>query len=81
MILITGAGGLLGGYLTQQFSDEKIVTLGRREDADFRVDLSKELPDFGEEKFEAVVHSAGSEDDSLAMDLNYEGTKRLLQAL
>lgn len=81
MILLTGAGGMLGGYLKEQFSDKKIATLGLREDSDFKIDLSKETPDFGDMVFETVVHTAGTEEDAKAMALNLEGTKRLLNAL
>lgn len=81
MILITGAGGMLGRYLADQFKGEKIFTLGLRDNADYVVDLTKEIPDFGEENYETVIHAAGTEDNSKATALNLEGTKRLLKAL
>ena len=80
-VLITGAGGMLGRYLADEFKEEKIVTLGLRPEATFSVDLTKETPSFGSEYFETVVHAAGTEDAASAMALNLEGTKRLLQAL
>lgn len=81
MILITGARGMLGNYLTEQFSNEKIVTLGLNDYSDFQIDLSKKIPDFNGMNFSLVIHAAGTEEDSKAMALNLEGTKRLLQAL
>ena len=81
MILITGAGGMLGGYLKEQFQTEKIATLGRKEDSDFCVDLTAEVPDFANLCFDTVIHTAGTEEPDTAMALNLEGTKRLLQAL
>ena len=81
MILITGAGGMLGQYLMKQFHNEKIASLGLRQDSDFKVDLTKETPHFKQSKFETVIHTAGTEDDKAAMELNLEGTKRLLSAL
>lgn len=81
MILITGAGGMLGRYLTEEFQKEKVKTLGLREDADFRVDLTANEPEFGSEAFSTVIHCAGTEEDSSAMALNLEGTRRLLASL
>lgn len=81
MVLITGAGGMLGKYLMQEFQEEKIYTLGIRPESDFRVDLEKDEPDFGDQFFETVIHAAGIEEDRKAMSLNLEGTKRLMSAL
>lgn len=81
MVLITGASGMLGSYLMEQFSQQKILTLDRRPDSDFCVDLTMEAPDFGDHNFGLVIHAAGTEDDSKAMELNLEGTKRLIAAL
>lgn len=81
MILITGAGGLLGGYLKEEFTREEVATLGLHEQNDYIFDLSRELPDFGGKKFETVIHAAGTEEDAKAMELNLEGTKRLLNSL
>ena len=81
MILITGGGGMLGQYLREQFQNEKIASLGLRPDSDFRVDLTKETPDFGNTRFETVIHTAGTENEEMTMELNLEGTKRLLAAL
>ena len=81
MVLITGAGGMLGQYVMEQFKNEKIASLGLRQDANFKIDLTKETPNFGDSKFDAVIHTAGTEEDSAAMELNLEGTKRLLSAL
>lgn len=81
MILVTGAGGMLGHYIAEEFNEEKVLTLGLSAESDFRVDLTKDTPSFGDKRFETVVHAAGSEDPQKAMALNLDGTKRLLMAL
>lgn len=81
MILITGAHGMLGGYLRELFSDMEVATLGMHEDSDYRCDLTKENPDFGDTKFSTVIHCAGTEDAAKGMVLNLEGTKRLMSSL
>lgn len=81
MILITGAGGMLGRYLVEQFQNEKIASLGLRPEADFKIDLSKDTPDFGENYFDLVIHTAGTEENDKSDDLNLEGSKRLVSAL
>lgn len=81
MILITGAGGMLGSYIHQQFEGMPVRTLGLKETSDFRYDLTKEVPDFKQQEFDAVFHCAGTEEDGHAMALNLEGTKRLLEGL
>ncbi|MDE6512415.1 MAG: SDR family oxidoreductase, partial [Muribaculaceae bacterium] len=43
--------------------------------------LTAAIPDFGENVFDLVVHAAGSTDDDAAIDLNLEGTRRLLHGL
>lgn len=80
-ILITGAHGMLGSYLRQLFQGYNLYTLGLHNDGDFSVDLRKETPDFKHHKFYLVIHCAGTEEDPEAMDLNFEGTKRLLNSL
>lgn len=83
-VLITGASGLLGHYLTQQFSDCRLTRLGRGEECEIKCDLEKETPDFTDvfsSGLDLVVHAAGTEEESHALSLNLEGTKRLLEAL
>lgn len=80
-ILLTGASGLLGGYLLPMLKDIGEVRTLQRHDADFLCDLAADVPDFGASTFDLVVHAAGSTDDDTAIDLNLEGTRRLLQAL
>lgn len=80
-VLITGAGGMLGSYLSEEFREEEIFTLGLREGGDYRCDLTKGNPDFGQESFHLVVHTAGTENEKEAMALNLEGTKHLCTAL
>lgn len=81
MVLITGAHGMLGRYLVEQFQEEKIFSLGLQEKSDYRIDLTNETPDFGETKFDLVIHAAGTEENKKSNDLNLEGTKRLVSAL
>lgn len=81
MILLTGAGGMLGRYLEEQFREEGIVSLGMREESDYKSDLTKDTPDFKNEHFDVVIHAAGTEDNLRAKSLNLEGTERLLKAL
>lgn len=79
-ILITGASGMLGRYLKEAFSEEKITTLHRHE-ADLECDLSKEIPHMKGEVFDLVVHAAGSCDEKEAIEVNLDGTRNLLSAL
>lgn len=81
-ILITGASGMLGGYLLPMLKNEdNVVTSLQRQDADIICDLTKDVPDLGAKKFDVVIHAAGSHDEADALDLNLEGTGRLLDAL
>ncbi len=81
-ILITGASGMLGGYLLPLFkNDDDVVTTLQRHDADIICDLTKDTPDFGAKHFDLVIHAAGSHDESDALELNFEGTSRLLDSL
>ncbi|MDE6290346.1 MAG: NAD(P)-dependent oxidoreductase [Muribaculaceae bacterium] len=80
-ILLTGATGMLGGYLLPMLKDGNEVRTLQRRDADIICDLTADTPDFGENVFDLVVHAAGSIDDDTALDLNLEGTRRLLQGL
>lgn len=80
-ILLTGASGMLGGYLKNLFNKDNEVTTLQRHDADIECDLAKEVPDLGQKAFDLVVHAAGTTDESEAMCLNEEGTQRLLDAI
>ncbi len=81
-ILVTGASGMLGGYLLPILKKEdNVVTSLQRHDADIICDLTKDTPDFGQKTFDLVVHAAGSHDETDALDLNLEGTRRLLESL
>ena len=81
-ILITGASGMLGGYLlTLLKNEDNEVTTLQRHDADIICDLKSDKPDFGKKTFDLVIHAAGSQDEADAFDLNLEGTRRLLFAL
>lgn len=81
MVLITGAGGMLGGYLKQEFQNQGFVTLGKSDENDFSIDLRTATPDFQGRTFDTVIHCAGTEEEREAMRLNLEGTKRLIAAL
>lgn len=79
--MVTGASGMLGGYVARELTGVFTVdTLGRGERNTFRCDLSREVPDLGERSYDLVVHCAGSEDDAYA-NLNSVGTRNLLDAL
>lgn len=80
MVLITGAGGMLGSYLSEVFIDDHPLRLGLNRDDDYCVDLTKSGPEF-DRKFSLVVHAAGTEAEKDAMTLNYEGTRNLLESL
>ena len=80
-ILLTGATGMLGGYLLPMLKDGNEVKTLQRHDADIICDLTVHTPDLGDNRFDLVVHAAGSTDDDTALDVNLEGTRRLLQGL
>ncbi len=81
-ILLSGASGMLGGYLLPLLkTDDNVVTTLQRHDADIICDLTKDTPGFGAKKFDLVIHAAGSHDEADALDLNFEGTRRLLDSL
>ncbi len=81
-VLITGASGMLGGYLLPILKNEdNVVTTLQRHDADIICDLTKASPDFGAKQFDLVVHAAGSHEEADALDLNFEATRRLLDSL
>lgn len=80
-LLITGAGGMLGRYVAEQFSDKDVVSLGLRPESDIICDLTEETPDFKGKRFATVIHCAGTENNTGAMDLNLEGTRRLVESL
>lgn len=81
MILITGASGMLGTYVAQQFADSNIATLGRGSGNTYPCNLTLQSPSFGNDRFEGVVHCAGTENEREANALNLDGTRRLLEAL
>lgn len=81
MILLTGAHGMLGSYILDQFREEEVKTLGLHPESDFRTDLRKDTPGFGDAAFETVIHAAGTESEEDATPLNFEGTRRLLEAI
>lgn len=79
-VLLTGASGMLGGYLKRVFKDEEVMAL-QRHDADILCDLSMDTPQLGQKTFDLVIHAAGTSDESEAFSLNLDGTQRLINAL
>lgn len=80
-ILITGASGMLGGYLLQLLKGDNEITTLQRQGADILCDLKTDMPVFCNKSFDLVVHAAGSHDENDAFLLNLKGTRRLLGAL
>lgn len=80
-ILLTGATGMLGGYLLPMLKEDNEVKTLQRHSADIICDLTASIPNCGETTFDLVVHAAGSTEDDTALNLNFEGTHRLLQGL
>lgn len=79
-ILLTGASGFLGQYMSQIFGDCDIKTLQRSVNADISCDLTHDVPKI-RESFDIVIHCAGTINQTDAMSINYEGTRRLLDGL
>lgn len=77
---MTGASGMLGQYMMKIFEDEKVTTL-QRLGADIECDISMNIPCLGNERFDLVVHAAGSCDEKDAIAVNLDGTRNLLSAL
>lgn len=80
-ILLTGASGLLGRYLLPLLREDNEVSTLQRHGGDFCCDLAEGVPQLGEERFDKVIHAAGSCDESEAFRVNYDGTSHLLEAL
>lgn len=80
-ILLTGASGMLGGYLRPILDSLGEVTTLGRSSGNIVCDLASHTPDLCEKSFALVVHAAGSSDESDAFDVNLEGTRHLLEAL
>ncbi len=78
---VTVASGLLGRYLITLLSATSEVKNLQRHGADICCDLADSVPQFGEERFDMVIHAAGSSDESEAFRVNYDGTSHLLDAL
>ena len=80
-ILLTGASGMLGGYLHPLLKEDDEVETLQRDRADICCDLKTDIPDLNGRIYGLVVHCAGTTDDTDAIALNFEGTKRLIKAL
>jgi len=95
MIFLTGHNGYLGSFLMTKFREKDIetVTIGRSNNSNWKFDLSSDTNEFPtnneSNNVDLVIHAAGlahrvpkTETEKQAFfDVNFEGTKRLLQAL
>ncbi len=87
-ILLTGASGFLGRAIQKTLRDEQLSSLGRSSSNSFVCDLAKAAPLF-EQSFDMVIHAAGMAHQPAYrapiaqqfMEVNVEGTRRLLQSL
>lgn len=90
-LLITGAHGFLGKCLVRYFSSSdkySIKTLGKNEENDLVVDLSKQSFEL-HEHYDVVIHAAGKahvvpttlDDGNEFFKVNHLGTTHLLEAL
>lgn len=87
MILLTGAHGFLGKYISKAIAPAALYTLARS-NADLNVDITQafELPD---RAFDQIIHAAGKahtvpqnpEEEQLFFEVNVKGTAHLLAAL
>ncbi len=88
-ILLTGANGFLGKYVSEYFQQyHSLETIGRRSGSNYSCDLANEVPALSGD-FDVVIHAAGKahivpktqkEADDF-FKVNHQGTKNLLQAL
>lgn len=87
-ILLTGATGFLGKKIHNQLSAEhSVITMGRSKESTIQFDLKKPITSLP--TIEAIVHVAGKahsvprteEEVKEFYEINYEGTKRLCEAL
>lgn len=87
-VLLTGASGFLGRAIEKTLQGEEVSSLGRSASNSFVCDLAKAAPLF-EQSFDMVIHAAGMAHCSASdvhtanqmMQVNVEGTRRLLQSL
>lgn len=86
-ILLTGAGGFLGGILRNCLMGHRLTTLGRDTRSDIRADITS--PMGGLSGFDLVIHAAGKAHSVPVTDreraefheVNHKGTLHLLEAL
>ena len=95
MIFLTGHNGYLGSFLMTKFREKDIetITIGRSNNSMWKFDLSSDTNEFPtnneSNNVDLVIHAAGlahrvpkTETEKQAfVDVNFEGTKRLLKAL
>lgn len=79
-ILITGANGFLGKFIYRRFKYEDVVTLGLNGNNNIVCDLTKEIPII-KNKYDIVVHAAGSYEGDNIKAINYDGTINLCNSL
>ncbi|MFT6841362.1 MAG: nucleoside-diphosphate-sugar epimerase [Psychroserpens sp.] len=87
--LLTGSSGFLGKYfLVSALKTGQCSTLGRSSTNDYQCDLTENIP-YIKTRFDQVIHCAGkahvipkSRSQTLEFEeVNYKGTKKLLQSL
>lgn len=81
-ILLTGASGFLGSYIKEALDGFDVLSLGRGSDNDVQFDVASGKGAFpAKERFDAVIHAAGTTDEALADAVNNQGTINLLKQL
>lgn len=87
--LLTGAAGFLGSVLLKVLAaNSSVKTLGRSVQSNYRIDLSKQTPEFTE-SFTTVIHASGKahmipktqQDIDDFFSVNYQGTINLTEGL
>lgn len=79
-ILITGAQGMLGRFLCNEYIDCKVTTLGLDSANDIACDLAGGKPAL-DSRFDTIIHAAGSTCNEQAIEVNLNGTINLCKAL
>lgn len=86
-VLLTGASGFLGNYLSNSLSNYDLQTLGRSGNSSIQFDLTVGIVSL--DHYDLVVHCAGKahsipnskKEENIFFKVNFEGTKNLLESL